>query len=673
MPDTKSRAAPTAATRKPRQSLLPDEQARIRQMVADGFNIQIIADTLGRDWSTVQRYASRIGLLQDRATSVRAEDLRPPSSTTSVLSPSALKGLSDFGFFCRHYFGHVSTPWRVEAANVLLEAYRSPEREFVVLNCPSGVGKSTLKHDLAAWITCHDRAVRGLFGGDIQANADRDLRRLRSTFERTSPIRARPALLALGLEVDSVSSLTLEYGRFKPLVPKVWREQEFLVEQPESESTVEKEATWSSFGRDTGVLGNRYGVIFWDDLVTKKNIKTIESTKLLRDDWDGEFESRLEPGGLMVLIGQRMAPDDLYRHCLDKMTEDFGEDDEGNEIVIRERPTFRHIVFKAHYEDRCLQGAKGSHRKDAKPYPEGCLLEPMRLPWVDLNRIRKGQEHKYRLMYQQEDYDPSGMLVDPVWITGGKTEEGIFPGCIDPPSRRLRTLPEGIRGPLYSIACIDPSAENFWGATWWIYAQPSELRFLFDLFNERMSADKLLDWSADTEKFGGLMESWQNDSRELGYPITHWIIEQNAAQRWLFQFDHFRRWVRHHGVSVVPHTTGAQKLDPDYGVQMLGPLYKWGRVRLPDSPAIRPLTTEVTRWSVERKTRDDLVMSQWFLEAHLPAIIRPSTPRRATHAWRPSWMLKGRKFAEPPPPQEESEYETALRRLRAGASGIEIN
>lgn len=638
-------------------------------MHKDGHRVQVIADALGRDWSTVRNYLLRIGSLQDTRSRVPAEDLRPPSSTSSALSPTARKGLRDFDFFCRHFMGHLSSPWRVEAANVLLAAYRSPEREFVVFNCPSGVGKSTLKHDLAAWITCHDRAVRGLFGGDIQTNADRDLRRLRRTFERTSPARANPKDLSAGLAVDSTSALPLEYGRFKPMTPDVWREQAFIVEQPDDEAITEKEATWSSFGRDTGVLGNRYGVIFWDDLVTKKNIKTIEARDFLRDDWDGEFESRLEPGGLMVLIGQRMAPDDLYRHCLDKKTEELGEDEDGNEIVLRERSTFRHIVFKAHYEDRCIHGAKGSHRKTAHPYPRGCLLEPTRLPWIDLNRIMRGQEHKYRLMYQQEDYDPSGVLVNPAWIAGGKTEDGMLPGCLDP-SRPLRTIPDGLRPPLYSVACVDPSAENFWGATWWIYAQPSDLRFLFDLFNERMTADRLLDWSADTEQFGGLMEDWQQASVTLGHRITHWVIEANAAQRWLFQFDHFRRWQRHHQVTVIPHTTGARKLDPMYGVQCLAPLYKWGKIRLPDTPLVRPLITEATRWSTDRKSRDDLVMSQWFLEAQLPAIVTPAIPERSQHAWRPSWMLKGRKSAEPPRPPEESEYEAALRRLRTGSPEV---
>ena len=38
---------------------------------------------------------------------------------------------------------------------------------------------------------------------------------------------------------------------------------------------------------------------------------------------------------------------------------------------------YKHIVFKAHYQDRC-KGAK-THKRSSPPWPEGCLLVPTRI------------------------------------------------------------------------------------------------------------------------------------------------------------------------------------------------------------------------------------------------------------------------------------------------------
>ena len=44
---------------------------------------------------------------------------------------------------------------------------------------------------------------------------------------------------------------------------------------------------------------------------------------------------------------------------------------------------YSHVVFKAHDDERCT----GKH-DDVKPWPDGCLLDPYRIPWKTLEQVK---------------------------------------------------------------------------------------------------------------------------------------------------------------------------------------------------------------------------------------------------------------------------------------------
>jgi hypothetical protein len=657
----------------PGKSLTPAEMREIHRLAREGELPDAIAAMLGRHVDTIRDHLKKIHL-DPKAFRLTVEDL-PGPIPYEELSPAAKRALADIEYFSLIFFGHILRPWQVLAANEIVEALESDEEVYLVYNAPSGAGKSSDKVRFAAWITARNRAIRGCFGSDVATNAERDLKRLRRHLERTTPAKASGFALKHGFAVDATHCLAIEYGRFKPLRQETWRDDAFVVEQLDpDDSVVEKEPTWSSYGRDSGVLGNRFDFIDWDDLVTKTNIRSEASVLQLQEDWDSELESRLEPGGVHVLRGQRMAARDLYRHCLDKMTEELGEDDEGNEVVVTSRPQYRHICYKAHDPTRCLDGAKGSHRRDARPWPEGCLLEPARIPWTKCRTMMLTKPKVFALMYQQEDVNPDDVLVSPSWIDGTEDEDGIHPGCLDH-DRRLRTLPPGIRGPLVSCVTVDPSASKMWAVEWWIYAPTSGLRFLFDLVNNPMPAPDLLDWSNDTQEHRGILQEWMEDSFDLGVPITHLVVEENACQKWLFQFEHFRTWQRRWpALSVLPHATGHRKLDKALGVPLLGPLYRAGMVRLPwhrsAQPLVKRFVDQITRWSEEvarsgGKQTEDMVMANWFLEVKLPQIAPEVRHMEPVYLHRPSWMVgrTGRPH-EDAWATVESPYEAELRARR---------
>jgi superfamily II DNA or RNA helicase len=110
----------------------------------------------------------------------------PPVIPYERLSERAKRGWDDFDYFRRVYLGRVPSPWQVDAAYKIVQYLESEEKEFLVLNCPPGAGKSTLFHDVAVWCIVRNRAIRVLIGSISQTLAKQYSRRIRETLERPS-------------------------------------------------------------------------------------------------------------------------------------------------------------------------------------------------------------------------------------------------------------------------------------------------------------------------------------------------------------------------------------------------------------------------------------------------------------------------------------------------------
>ena len=89
---------------------------------------------------------------------------------------------------------------------------------------------------------------------------------------------------------------------------------------------------------------------------------------------------------------------------------------------------------------------------------------------------------------------------------------------------------------------VDPSPTRFWAIEWWVYQPSTEFRWLMDLERTPMEAGEFFDFNPATRQFTGLLDEWVNTSRELGLPITH-VVEDNAAQRFLLQYDMVHQWM----------------------------------------------------------------------------------------------------------------------------------
>jgi hypothetical protein len=630
---------PPAALKAPKVSTGrgdPKKRRKAVELMAKGHTLAEVGTKAGLSAPTVRAIA-------------RQEKSTPGSSVADeramifapVLSDEAARALEDFGYFRQRYFGRVPTPWQIEAGDRLKDYLASPEKEFVVLNAPPGSGKSSLfVHDLVCWLACRDRTVRVLVGSRTYRQAVSHTARLRRTFSRVTLAPVDSDDVKRGLAVEPTSTLVKDFGRFQPLGrADMWAANEFVLVQPDGVAVSEKEASFAAYGMDSGFLGGRFDVVVWDDLVDSKTLRTPEGRDQLVRLYEDEMETRVEPGGLLLLQGQRMAADDLYRHALNMRTgdpheiDDFAEDD---------RPVkYHHIVYRAHDDGRC-RGPE-THRAGAPAWPDGCLLDPLRLPWHELVTIRANRAEKFQVLYQQEDVDPANVLVPRIWIDGGRDVETgeQHPGCWDR-TRGIAEIPTGLVPPLYSIATADPSAAKFWAIQWWAYHPATEQRFLLDQVRQKLDAPEFLDFDYAGGVHTGVMEEWQVRSQDLGLPIVRWIVEANSAQRFLLQYDHVRTWQAKHKVSITPHQTQRNSLDKDLGVQSIAQHYRFGRVRLPAGGLgdlarrmVQPLVDEVTRWP--DSATDDCTMAHWFLEWHLPRLW-PKRVAVPVPARRPSWM-----------------------------------
>lgn len=496
------------------------------------------------------------------------------------------------------------------------------------------------------WCIVRNRAIRVMIGSISQTLAKMYSRRIRETLERAAPIQPDPEMVARGLAINAEACLSLDYGRFKPnYLGALWRAEEFVVEQQTGGGLDNKEPTVSAYGIESEFIGHRADLVLFDDVASPENAKESIARDKLIERWDSMAEARVDPGGMLAVIGQRLGPQDLYAHCLSKVTYEDVDDYDGSDIKNKDDSAepikskkYHHLVYRAYYEE-LDDGTKDCKRLTAPPWPDGPLLDPFRLSWRDLSYIRYNSPSKFQVVYQQEDMADGHYLIERPWAVGGMGPDGIlYPGCIDV-GRRPGYIPEGLAQPIISVASVDPSPTMFWAIQWWLYQPETGLRFLVDIERAKLTAEELLGYDTSTSQYSGIMESWQERSWEYGYPISHWIVEINAAQRFLLAHDFVRKWQAGQNVNIVPHTTSRNKLDENLGVEaLLPPLWRAGQVRLPDlrdNWKTMAFIDEMTSWTRDKKNGTDLVMAHWFAELHAPQLRPVNAPPRL---WRPSWL-----------------------------------
>ena len=199
----------------------------------EGMSITRAAKVAQFSRATAIRYEHGTSSLGADSKAIYLRENLPDVIPAEKLKPEARRALDDFAYFRRRYFGRIASPWQEQAANQIKDLLDTPQKEYVVINCPPGAGKSTLfTHDIPAWLACRNRAIRCLIGSRTERQAKQYTNRLRTTFDRRTPMMSDSEKIAKGAALNAESTLVADFGRFKPLSADLWRSNEFVIAQP---------------------------------------------------------------------------------------------------------------------------------------------------------------------------------------------------------------------------------------------------------------------------------------------------------------------------------------------------------------------------------------------------------------------------------------------------------
>jgi hypothetical protein len=595
--------------------------------------IRAAAREVGMSPATAYRLSGEFTTSGTEVKKRRAERARelviPKPLPLDELSTDARDALGDFNLFGEMFFALRPSHWRRDAAMRIVDALNDhTQRDYIDMNVFPGAGKTTLVKVVCCWLIAGGgsmdpaagRGIRIMLGSETETVAKHMLRNVRLPLELERPFSMYDK--ANREWIQATHCLQLEYGRFKPDTSvgdeKLWSQEQILVATLDESDLVLKEPTVQVASYKSGFLGERVDLAVWDDLATTKNSRNPEIADALNQWCENEAETRVEKGGLFLLVGQRLSPLDLHRKRLDARVPGVDENDrETGELV----PLYKHVIYPAHWDELC----DGDHRQWVPEDDTGCLTDAAALPVRDWYNVRGKTD--YQTVYQQGDADPARILVQQVWLEGGidPVTREMHAGCYDR-DRGFWEWPEKVRD-LIDYVTIDPAAGNWWALEWWAVQPETRHNYLIEGRRGRIAAGQLLDWDNDRQEFTGWMHEVQVKSYELGHPIRVWVIETVAAFKFLYQYEHFRRWKQAFpNVFVITHETQKNKTDPEYGVEALMPTrYRTGAKHLPKSRGVEALNflrqfeKELTTYPFAETY--DTVMADWMGEWNLDKII----------------------------------------------------
>lgn len=603
-----------------------DEQvARYRAKRASGWSQEKAARYVGRSAAWGYKIERK-----DKETQLRREQTEGGEPLALHELDGGVKDcLNDFNLFAEVFLARRPVPWRLDAANRVVEWLTDKSKDtYAVVNCPPRAGKTTLfTMDIPLWLmagggVCDPeigRAIRILLGHRTEKISKQYVTVLRNTLDLTTPFYCKET------KRDAELVLAHAFGRFHPKKSfgewDLWRDDRFAIAQIGDRRIYQKEPTVQAASREGAFLGTRVDLSVWDDLVVSENCRNITVAETTNNWWENEAEARIEPGGVNMLVGQRLSNLDLFRFQLDKsFTDDAGE-------AIR---LYEHVIYPAHHDPTCTAGTvtEACSQWDGRPDGEGCLLDSYRLNPRHLQQaMTKGA---YRTVYQQEDSNPEDALVQEAWIYGGKDADGYeADGCLDN-DRSFYEWPDKLG--LVDVCCVDPSQSNFWAYEWWA-VEPTEPHRAWLIWGQRRKMPAgtdsgFLDWNPRDNRHVGAMEEIQQLSGDLGHPIKIWVVEMNAAHKALGQTHAFRTWRKKWPLTTVIEfsTQGSNKGNNELGLQAIVPYrYKLALDRLPYARGIdvrNYLKTKIDELlKYPNYPTDDTVMANWFLHYNMNQIL----------------------------------------------------
>jgi hypothetical protein len=342
------------------------------------------------------------------------------------------------------------------------------------------------------------------------------------------------------------------------------------------------------------VAGRDADYIVIDDLEERKTVATSDLRQKSREKHNEIMERKEEHTGVCT-IESRQHIDDIPNHL---------QSQTGSE-------SWRYISFPAH-SDECALDPDVIDGHDGN----GCVLFPevRSYRWL-MARKQEAEElglmGRYELRYLQKAVAIEGLIFDLPRIKENALDRsrGLGLGGI---------VPSGTM-----IGGLDPAPRGNQAAFGWLWTP--QTTYMIDL---------------EVQRGGGalgalaVMRRWHVD-----YGLDTWVYEDNLGKQDFFTRPDFISLKAELNLTVLPHTTGRNKHDPELGISSMAPWYHTGRFNLPYGTAearrkVNMLLRQLELWTtdgINKRGKSDIKMASWFPFPRMQKWSKEERPKRVVH------------------------------------------
>ena len=469
--------------------------------------------------------------------------------------------------------------------------------QYVLVNMPPEHAKSmTVSIDYITYRICVDPNVRIKVVSKTQQMAKEFLyavkQRLTSPFYIDLQRRFAPA------------------DGFKATADK-WTQDAIYIERESGE----KDPTLQALGIGGQIYGARADLIILDDCVTLSNVGEYE--KQIR--WiQQEVLTRIGPTGKLLIVGTRVDPIDMYREL------------RNNDRYPEGKSPWTYMAMPAVLEfDETPENWVTLWPRSDKPW-SGDPVDPDEdgfFPRWDGTRLKQRRSvldsRTWAMVYQQQDVESEAIFSPELVRAAANGMRGCGPLVPGAPG-----YPADTSG-FYTVCAMDPAMS---GDTFTVAIsgdRNTKKRYLLDA--SRMPAPT-------PQRIREIIFTWTEK-----YKPSVWVIEKNAFQLFLTRDEEINAFLQSRGIRLVQHYTGANKMDLEYGVASLAPLFgtfgpdgkpaKNALIELPrpESEGVKALIEQLITWSPSTKNKQDGPMALWFAETQLRDYVNQSG--QYGHSW----------------------------------------
>ena len=573
---------------KPRNMSVERKKQLVLEQMAEGVSLSEAARNVGWARDTVYYHRNRDERFNNAIDRIRGKN------------PKAVSEVPDFPEFCQEFLNTRLFPHQLQWFDLLegrpprdihpSMTYEPGDPDMLIVNTPPGHAKSqTITVMYTVWRIVKDPSARIVLVSKTQRLAIQFLLTVKNYLTHPNYRKMHQAFGPPGgFEADSAS----------------WK-QDLIYVSSNVRDVQEKDPTCQALGIGGQLYGARADLIILDDCVDNGNAKDFER----QINWiQTEVASRLPEGGKILVVGTRLAPQDLYIELRkpERYNSDDGEESPwtyfAQPAVLEYKDDPKDWVTLWPYCDRA-SGNRVIRNEDG-------LYEK----WTGeilAKRRKRMPPSSWARVYQQEQV--SEETVFPIELIN-ESIMGYSPGLL-PDSENSRNPDAGRKGGmsgLHVICGLDPASVGHTAAVCVGLELSTGMRYVLDVHNEP---------GMKPEAMKELIRGWQDK-----YSVNEWRIERNAFQGFLTQDAELRTYIAARGGTLVEHTTGRNKHDELLGVMSMSGLFEQRLIRLPrpQTEGVKALIEQLSYWTADlpKTAKTDCVMALWFTHIRCSELVQ---------------------------------------------------